>query len=99
MTDLRNLKNHCNLRLIVEADLGSAHCRGGKALLWWCPFQNEHKGYSLAVWANGWCCFGAQVIQVPWGIDITGLLGGGDIRQWMKFQLRVSNTAHGDLRE
>jgi hypothetical protein len=59
MNDLKLLKEQHDLRLIVEADLGPAHCRGGKALLWRCPFHNEHKGYSLAVWEDGWRCFGA----------------------------------------
>src|SRR5579862_9241548 len=57
--DLKVLKEQHDLRLIVEADLGPAHCRGGRALLWRCPFHNEHKGYSLAVWEDGWRCFGA----------------------------------------
>jgi DNA primase len=63
MTDMKRLKELHDLRLIVEADLGPSHCRGGKALLWRCPFHNEHKGYSLAVWADGWRCFGACSTQ------------------------------------
>jgi DNA primase len=59
MNDLQALKTRVDLRLIVEADLGPAQCKGSKALLWRCPFHNEHKGYSLAVWPNGWKCFGA----------------------------------------
>jgi hypothetical protein len=47
MTDMKRLKELHDLRLIVEADLGPSHCRGGKALLWRCPFHNEHKGYRL----------------------------------------------------
>src|SRR5258707_9798047 len=57
--DLEVLKEGQDIRLIVEADLGPANCRGGRALLWRCPFHNEHKGYSLAVWEDGWRCFGA----------------------------------------
>ena len=71
VTNLQNLKTRCDLRLIVEADLGPAHCRGGKALLWRCPFHSEHKGYSLAVWANGWRCFGA-------------CCAGGDALDWLQ---------------
>jgi DNA primase len=59
MTDIQALKTGCDVRLLVEADLGPAHSRGGKALLWRCPFHSEHKGFSLAVWENGWRCFGA----------------------------------------
>lgn len=32
VTDLHDLKAKYDLRLIVEADLGPARCRGGKAL-------------------------------------------------------------------
>ncbi len=63
MTDVKHLKEQHDLRLIVEADLGPSRCRGGKALLWRCPFHNEQKGYSLAVWENGWRCFGACGMQ------------------------------------
>lgn len=59
MTDIQALKTRCDVRLLVEADLGPARSRGGKALLWRCPFHHEHKGCSLAVWENGWRCFGA----------------------------------------
>jgi DNA primase len=71
VTDLHDLKAKYDLRLMVEADLGPARCRGGKALLWRCPFHNEHKGYSLVVWANGWRCFGACGAQ-------------GDILDWLQ---------------
>ncbi len=59
MTDTQRLKEHCDLRRLVEQDLGPAPLRGGRANLWKCPFHNEHKGFSLAVWANGYRCFGA----------------------------------------
>jgi DNA primase len=58
-TDTRTLKEQVDLRRIVEQDLGPAPMKGGQALLWKCPFHREKKGYSLAVWANGYCCFGA----------------------------------------
>lgn len=59
MTDTQRLKENCDLRRLVEQDLGPAPLRGGRAYLWKCPFHNEHKGFSLAVWANGYRCFGA----------------------------------------
>lgn len=59
MTDTQHLKEHCDLRRLVEQDLGPAPLRGGRAYLWKCPFHNEHKGYSLAVWQDGYRCFGA----------------------------------------
>lgn len=59
MIDTQRLKETCDLRRLVEADLGPAPLRGGRAHLWKCPFHNEQKGYSLAVWADGYRCFGA----------------------------------------
>jgi DNA primase len=56
--DIRDIKERHDLRQIVEQDLGPALARGGQALLWRCPFHHERKGHSLAVWANGYCCFG-----------------------------------------
>lgn len=58
MVDTRMLKAQHDLRRIVEQDLGPAPARGGSALLWRCPFHHERQGYSLAVWANGFRCFG-----------------------------------------
>ena len=58
MTDTQTLKNTTDLRRIVEQDLGQAPVRSGKAYLWKCPFHQERKGYSLAVWQDGYRCFG-----------------------------------------
>ena len=59
MVDTQRLKENCDLRRLVEQDLGPAPLRGGRAYLWKCPFHHEQKGFSLAVWANGYRCFGA----------------------------------------
>lgn len=59
MVNPQHLKEKCDLRRLVEQDLGSAPLHGGRAYLWKCPFHHEHKGFSLAVWANGYRCFGA----------------------------------------
>lgn len=59
MIDTQRLKETCDLRRLVEQDLGPAPLHGGRAYLWKCPFHNEQKGYSLAVWADGYRCFGA----------------------------------------
>ncbi len=58
MTDTRLIKEQHDLRRIVEQDLGPAPLRSARASLWKCPFHGEHQGYSLAVWANGYRCFG-----------------------------------------
>jgi DNA primase len=59
MVDTVHLKAQVDCRKLVEADLGQPHGRGTKAWNWRCPFHHEQKGYSLAVWAEGWHCFGA----------------------------------------
>jgi DNA primase len=69
--DIRILKAQHDLRRIVEQDLGPAPMRGGQALLWRCPFHHERKGYSLAVWANGFRCFGKCQIS-------------GDVLDWLQ---------------
>ncbi|MBE2194002.1 MAG: toprim domain-containing protein, partial [Anaerolinea sp.] len=51
--------------------------RGGRAHLWKCPFHLEQKGFSLAVWANGYRCFGA--------CDTSG-----DALDWLKNYRRLS---------
>lgn len=57
--DTRRLKETCDLRCLVEQDLGPAPLRAGRASFWKCPFHPEQKGFSLAVWANGYRCLGA----------------------------------------
>ncbi len=69
--DTQTLKESVDLRRIVEQDLGPAPLKGGRALLWKCPFHHERKGYSLAVWENGYRCFGACQMS-------------GDVFNWLK---------------
>jgi DNA primase len=54
----KSLKQHVDLRHIVERDLGQPSIRSGRAHLYRCPFHNEQKGFSLAVWVDGYRCFG-----------------------------------------
>lgn len=58
MIDLTRIKESCDLRRIVEHDLGQPHIRSGQAHLYKCPFHHEQKGHSLVVWADGYRCFG-----------------------------------------
>ncbi|MBZ0298740.1 MAG: toprim domain-containing protein [Anaerolineae bacterium] len=58
MNDTRRIKENYDLRRIVEQDLGQPPVRSGRASLYKCPFHNEQKGYSLAVWTDGYRCFG-----------------------------------------
>ncbi len=48
-----------DLREIVENDLGRPLSRGGKARMFRCPFHHEQHGHSLAVYRDGWRCYGA----------------------------------------
>ena len=59
MNDVRQIKENYDLRRLVEQDLGQPPVRSGRASLYKCPFHNEQKGYSLAVWQDGYRCFGA----------------------------------------
>jgi DNA primase len=59
MHNPHTLKAQVDVRQLVEDDLGPSACRGGAARLWRCPFHKEQHGYSLAVWVDGWRCFGA----------------------------------------
>lgn len=56
--DIQTLKAQHDLRVIVEQDLGPPPARSRRASLWQCPFHGERRGYSLAVWADGFRCFG-----------------------------------------
>lgn len=75
--DVRTLKAQVDLRRIVEQDLGPAPLRGGQALLWRCPFHQERQGYSLAVWADGFRCFGKCQMS-------------GDVLDWLQRCRRLS---------
>jgi DNA primase len=59
VNDTQRIKQNYDLRRMVEQDLGHPPVRSGRASLYKCPFHNEQKGYSLAVWADGYRCFGA----------------------------------------
>lgn len=58
MFDTATIKEQFDLRQVVERDLGQSPIRSGRASLYKCPFHKERNGYSLAVWANGYRCFG-----------------------------------------
>lgn len=52
------IKSYIDLRKIVAQDLGQPPIHSGRAALYKCPFHQEQKGYSLAVWPDGYRCFG-----------------------------------------
>jgi DNA primase len=79
MNDTRHIKERYDLRRIVERDLGAPPVRSGRASLYKCPFHNEQNGHSLAVWADGYRCFGA--------CDT-----GGDLFDWLMNYRRLSFT-------
>jgi DNA primase len=59
MNDLDIIKQSIDCRTYLERDLGAPAHRSGKAWLYKCPLHQEHKGYSLAVYPDGWKCYGA----------------------------------------
>jgi DNA primase len=75
--DIKRLKDNCDLRRIVEQDLGPAPVRSARASLWKCPFHGEREGYSLAVWANGYRCFGKCQMS-------------GDVFDWLQQYRKLS---------
>jgi len=77
MNDLQILKQRCDLRLLVEQDLGQPISRSGRAFLWKCPFHHERRGASLAVWADGYRCFGSCACS-------------GDVFDWLQGYRQLS---------
>ncbi|MBK8030051.1 MAG: hypothetical protein IPK17_11195 [Chloroflexi bacterium] len=70
-TVVRRAKEATDLRVLVEQDLGRPVSRSARAWLWKCPFHHERRGASLAVWADGYRCFGACA-------------SGGDLVDWLQ---------------
>lgn len=58
INNIQTLKLQIDLRNMVEYDLGQPAIRNGRSHLYKCPFHNEQKGFSLAVWSDGYRCFG-----------------------------------------
>lgn len=58
INNIQTLKLQIDLRNIVECDLGQPAIRSGRSHLYKCPFHNEQKGFGLAVWSDGYRCFG-----------------------------------------
>lgn len=75
--DTQTLKAQYDLRVIVEQDLGPPPARSRRASLWKCPFHDERKGYSLAVWVDGFRCFGKCQT-------------GGDVFDWLERYCHLS---------
>ncbi len=48
-----------DVRELVQRDLGDPVYRGRRAWTYRCPFHHETKGASLAVWPDGWKCWGS----------------------------------------
>lgn len=71
MADLEAIKSGIDLRDLVEHDLGKPKSRSAKANMYACPFHHESKGASLAIWKDGWKCFGKCQEQ-------------GDVFSWVK---------------
>lgn len=90
MIDIEALKARLDCRVIVERDLGQPHYRGTRENRYKCPLHNEQKGYSLAVYADHWRCYGKCAT-------------GGDVISWtqayhnLDFQVACEYLSGGDI--
>ena len=90
MIDVERIKEQIDCRDVVERDLGRPKYRGRDYSSYKCPLHNEQKGYSLAVYADHWQCFGK-------------CNRGGDAITWLReyhnlsFQDACQRLASGDL--
>jgi DNA primase len=58
MIDTSYIKDRTDCRNVIERDLGRPRYRSNRYHLYKCPLHREQKGYSLAVYADHWQCFG-----------------------------------------
>ena len=90
MIDVEHIKNNIDCRDLIERDLGRPKYRNNTHSKYKCPLHNEEKGYSLAVYADHWHCFGACG-------------HGGDAISWLQeyhgllFQDACERLSSGDL--
>ena len=60
MNDAESLKERVDCRDVVAADLGKPAKKSSKVHHWLCPFHADRKTPSLAVYADGFKCFGCD---------------------------------------
>jgi DNA primase len=90
MIDVGRVKEQVDCRDVIERDLGRPKYRGHSYTSYKCPLHNEQKGYSLAVYADHWQCFGK-------------CNRGGDAITWLReyhnlsFQDACQQLTSGDL--
>ena len=90
MIDVDRIKTNIDCRDLIERDLGKPKYRNNKYSQYKCPLHNEEKGYSLAVYADYWHCFGKCG-------------RGGDAISWLQeyhglsFQEACERLTSGDL--
>lgn len=71
MIQRKEIAEKVDCRDVVQADMGKPKAKTAKTLMYQCPFHGEHKGVSLAVYADGWKCFGKCST-------------GGDVVSWLE---------------
>ena len=90
MIDVQVVKSRVDCRNLIEGDLGRPKYQNSSHSKYKCPLHNEEKGYSLAVYADHWHCFGKCG-------------RGGDIISWLQayhslsFQDACESLALGGL--
>lgn len=106
MVDVGALKGRLDCRDVVARDLGEPVSRGS-AWMWKCPLHYESKGASLAVWENGWRCFGkcqkggdvVSWVEAYRGVafrEAVEVLGGGTISPAPVRRVSAVSVAEGD---
>lgn len=59
MIDFEGIKAAIDCRVLVREDGARYASKSARYEMYKCPIHHESKGASLAVWADGWKCFGA----------------------------------------
>lgn len=79
-SDLETIKAQHDLRSIAASELGKSRVSTARYDVYRCPFHNEHHGYSLQVWADGFKCYGAKC-----GVT-------GDVITWHELRYHMSKA-------
>lgn len=100
MIDTERIISEHDCRTLIEQDLGRPLGRGA-SVRFKCPLHKETRGASLAVWENGWRCFGKCQTGgsvIDWVMQYRGLdfkeacalLGGVDVPHQRRYVPTIS---------
>lgn len=75
--DKETIKAQCDLRVIIEQDLGKPKHSSSQYNAYHCPFHREKQGHSFVVYKDHWKCYGK-------------CNESGDVFEWLKRQHSMS---------